>query len=172
MNGVPAAHPIVAAERKRQSTHSIGEPMKKFIHLILAAFLFCAGSLAAPAARAQQSKYTGGLPQYDKATEVTTSGTIRAIERQQDLSTVPGTYVTLQTVPLSLSVHMGMWNAAKMPFHVGDQVQVTGSLITVGGKQMLLARTVSSASQTITVRTTGGQPLRPSALASNLGGSR
>ncbi len=59
-----------------------------------------------------------------------------------------------------------------MPFHVGDQVQVTGSLITVAGKQMLLARTVSSASQTITVRTTGGQALRPSALASNPGGSR
>jgi hypothetical protein len=146
--------------------------MKTPIHLILAAFLLCAGILAAPAARAQQSKYTGGLPKYDQATEVTTSGTIRAIERQQNLTTVPGTYVTLQTVPITFSVHMGMWNAAKMPFHVGDQVQVTGSLITVGGKQMLLARTVSSASETITVRTTGGQPLRPSAVASNMGGSR
>jgi hypothetical protein len=143
--------------------------MKKSIHLILAAFLLCAGSLAAPAARAQQSNW---LPKYDKATEVTTSGTIQAIERPQDRSTVPGTYVTLKTVPLTLSVHMGMWNAARMPFHVGDQVQVTGSLITVGSKQILLARTVSSASQTITVRTTGGLALRPGALASNTGGAR
>src|SRR5271155_5357243 len=123
--------------------------MKKSIHLILAAFLLCAGVLAASAAPAQQSKW---LPKYDKATEVTTSGTIQAIERTQDRSTVPGTYVTLQTVPLTFSVHMGMWSAARMPFHVGDQVQVTGSLITVGGKQILLARTVSSASQTIAVR--------------------
>jgi hypothetical protein len=144
--------------------------MKKSIHLILAALLLCAASLAAPAARAQQSNW---LPKYDKATEVTTSGTIQAIARSQDRTSVPGTYVTLKTVPLTLAVHLGMWSAAKMPFHVGDQVQVTGSLITVGGKQILLARTVSSASQTITVRTTGGQALRPSsALASNTGGAR
>jgi hypothetical protein len=145
--------------------------MKKSMNLILAAFLLCAASLAAPAARAQQSKYIAGIPRYDKATEVTTSGTIRAIARQQDHS-APGTYLTLQTVPLAFSVHMGMWSAAKMPFHVGDQVQVTGSLITVGGKQVLFARTVSSASQTITVRSAGGQALRPSAVASTSGGSR
>jgi hypothetical protein len=146
--------------------------MKKSIHLILAAFLLCAGVMAAPAARAQQSKSIDRLPKYDKATEVTTSGTIRAIERRLDPDSVPGPYITLQTVPLTFPVHMGMFGAAKMPFHVGDQVQVTGSLITVGGKQMLLARTVSSASQTIIVRSTGGQPLRPSALASATGGSR
>jgi hypothetical protein len=105
---------------------------------------------------------------YDKATEVTTSGTIRAIERQQDHGSVPGNVPHVADRAAHLSVHMGMWSAAKMPFHVGDQVQVTGSLITVsGGKQILLARTVTSASQTITVRTTGGQALRPSALASN-----
>jgi hypothetical protein len=144
----------------------------KSTQLILAALLLCAGSLAVPAARAQQGKFTGGIPKYEKATEVTTSGTIKAIARQQDSGTLPGTYLTLQTVPLTLSVHMGMWNASKMPFHVGDQVQVTGSLITVNGKQMLLARTVSSASQIVTVRSTGGQALRPSAAASTTGGSR
>jgi hypothetical protein len=146
--------------------------MKKSVHLILAAFLLCAGILAAPAARAQQSK-SSRIPRYDKTTEVTTSGTIQAIERQQDATTVPGTYLTLQTVPITFPVHMGMLSASKMPFHVGDQVQVTGSLITVGGgKQILLARTVTSATQTVTVRTTGGQPLRPTALASATGGSR
>src|ERR1700722_7684412 len=146
--------------------------MTRFIHLILAAFLLCAASLAAPAARAQQSKNNDGLPKYDKATEVTTSGTIRAVARQQAHGSVPGNYITLQTVPLTFYVHMGMWGAAKMPFHVGDQVQVTGSLITVAGKQILLARTVTSASQSITVRTTGGQALRPIAVASTSGGSR
>ena len=134
--------------------------------------MLVAGGSAAPTARAQQPRYTGGVPKYDKATEVVTSGTIRAIAREQNSGNLPGTYLTLQTVPITFSVHVGMWNPSRMPFHVGDQVQVTGSLIIVNGKQMLLARTVASASQTIIVRSTGGQALRPIAVASATGGAR
>jgi hypothetical protein len=118
-----------------------------------------------PAIQAQQlqSSAPAGMRtgRYDKAAEVSTTGTILSIQAQNDSTATPrGTYLGLQAGPLTLNVHMGLFSANSIPFKAGDQVWVTGSLVTVNGKQILLARKVQSASRILTVRSPNGIVLR------------
>ena len=132
--------------------------------LAIACLGFFSG-IAGPATPAQQTQAPAqaGMRtgRYEKAAEASTTGTILSIQAQNDATATPrGTYLSLQAGPLTLNVHMGLFSASSIPFKVGDQVQVTGSLVTVNGKQILLARQVQSASQVLTVRSPNGIVLR------------
>ena len=121
--------------------------------------------IAGPATQAQQiqtaAPVSSRMGRYDKAAEVVTSGTIVSISAQDNsTSMLHGTYLGLQSGPLTLNVHMGLFSANSIPFKAGDQVQVTGSLATVNGKKILLARRVQSANQVLTVRGPNGFVLR------------
>lgn len=138
------------------------ERMVKMSYFVFA--IACLGvfsGIAGPATAAQQAQTTAPTSirtsRYDKAAEVVTSGTIISISAQSDSTTVlRGTYLGLQAGPLTLNVHMGLYSASAIPFKAGDQVKVTGSLVTVNGKQVLLARQVQSANQALTVRGPNG----------------
>jgi hypothetical protein len=101
------------------------------------------------------------MGRYDKAAEVVDSGTITSIGAQKTGSLPRGTYVSLRAGAVTLNVQMGLYAPANIPFAVGDQVQVTGSLMSVNGQQIVLARQVQSSSKTLTVRSAHGFVLRP-----------
>lgn len=127
--------------------------------------IVCVGLLVAaePAAEAQQSAAISAarLTKYNKATEVVTSGIVQSIQTDVDSALPKGTYIVLQASPLTLNVQLAALSEAKVPFKVGDQVQVTGSLIAVNGKQVLLARQIESASQVLLLRSQHGLIIRP-----------
>lgn len=139
----------------------------------LLALLVCAISLlslAEPArAQSQQSAAQKPAPalrmgRYDKSTEVVTSGSIASIQTQKTGALPRGTYLTVHSGTLKLNVHMGLFSPSAIPFAVGDQVQITGSLISMNGNQVLLARQVQSSSQSLTVRSSNGFVMRPHAI--------
>jgi hypothetical protein len=125
-------------------------------------FLF---GLCEPAARSQQvtvpATPTLRMGRYDKSAEVVVSGTIVSIQNQKNTTVPRGTYIVLRSGPLTLNVHMGLFSAGAVPFASGDQVQVTGSMISTSGGQILLARRVQSASQNLMVRSSNGFVVRP-----------
>jgi hypothetical protein len=103
------------------------------------------------------------MGRYDKSAEVVTSGTIASIQSSKSATLPRGAYIALHSGALTLNVHMGLFSPSSIPFAVGDQVQVTGSLISLNGTQILLARQVQSSSQTLTVRSSNGFVMRPHA---------
>jgi len=133
--------------------------MKALKLVRVAACLALLGGLAGSSARAQQGSARSG--EYNKASELAVSGTIRAIQAQKGGGTMPlGTYVTLQAGSTTYTLHMGLYPPSSIPFKVGDSVSATGSLATIGGTQILLARTMQSASHSLTLRTANGFVLR------------
>jgi hypothetical protein len=139
--------------------------MKMFNFVFAIACLGFFSGMAGPATSAQQTQAAapagGRTSRYEKAAEASTTGTILSIQAQNDSTVTPrGTYLSLQAGPLTLNVHMGLFSANSIPFKVGDQVQVTGSLVTANGRQILLARQVQSASKVLTVRSPNGIVLR------------
>lgn len=135
--------------------------------LFLASCIILFFNLASPAypqsqqAAQQQRAPALRMGRYDKSAEVVASGTIASIQTSKSASLPRGAYIALHTAALTLNVHMGLFSPSSIPFAVGDQVQVTGSLISMNGTQILLARQVQSSSQTLTVRSSNGFVLRP-----------
>jgi hypothetical protein len=122
-------------------------------------------------ASAQQRTHILRMGQYNKASEVVVTGTIQSIQTEDGTSSLPrGTYLTLLSPPLTLNVQMGLFGAASIPFKAGDSVSVTGSLMTVNGAQILLARLVQSSTHSITVRSKHGFIVRPQPVGQTSGG--
>jgi hypothetical protein len=132
-----------------------------------ACLIFAVGLPPMAGAQARQSLAATApalrMGRYDKSAEVVTSGTILSIQTQKSGTLPRGTYIVLHSGALTLSIHMGLFSPGTIPFGSGDQVQVTGSLISLNGGKILLARQVQSASQTLTVRSTNGFVVRPHA---------
>jgi hypothetical protein len=130
--------------------------------------------LTAPMFRAQEQPTATPIlrmGRYDKRTETVANGTIVSIQAQRRSMTMPrGTYVVLQSGPLTLNTHLGLFSGENFPFKTGDQVSVTGSLITIHGNQFLLARQIRSGTQSLTIRSSNGFVLRAHPVVQAQGG--
>lgn len=101
------------------------------------------------------------MGRYDKSSEVVNNGTVASIGVQRNGTLPRGTYLVLHSGALTLNVQMGLLSPASVPFAVGDQVQVIGSIASIRGQQVLLARQVQFSGKTLTVRSAHGFVLRP-----------
>ena len=144
----------------------------RFLGLSLTVCTVFVAGLASPAASTQAPYSQPLTPQgaaapslrmgrYDKSAEVVTSGTIVSIQAHRNATLPRGTYMVLRSGALTLNVHMGLFSAATIPFATGELVEVMGSLISMNGSQILLARQVQSAHQKLTVRSSNGFVVRP-----------
>ena len=140
--------------------------------LALVIFTISVVVLAEPVAWSQIQTTSPALRmgRYDKSTEVVVSGTIASIQTQNNGMLPRGTYIALRSGALALNVHMGLFSAGSIPFAAGDLVQVTGSMISTKGGQVLLARQVQSAGKSLMVRSSNGFVVRahPASLAQGL----
>ena len=116
------------------------------------------------AARSQAQQETveqARVGRYDKSAETTVSGTVTAVTAQNARTLPRGTYLTLRSDGSLLTVHLGLYSQKSISFKTGAQVSVIGSLATVNGTKIFLAREVQSSGQTIVVRSPNGFVLRP-----------
>jgi hypothetical protein len=105
----------------------------------------------------------GGARMYNKATEVTVKGTVEAVQEYtgRGRGMMPGVHVTLKTADETLDVHLGpksFLDSQHLNLAKGDEIEVTGSRMTMGGQEALIARIVKQGDKTFTLRDEQGIP--------------
>jgi hypothetical protein len=128
----------------------------------------CAVLLSSVSAAAQQ---TQSAPQqrrsYDLSREVSLQGTVVSFAEN---SSVPplGPHVVVQTATGPVDVHLGdarLLQANHLTLAAGDSIRVVGENVPYGTGTQFFARIIQKGSQTLTLRSTRGFPLRPAAKA-------
>lgn len=138
--------------------------MKSHFVLRAAAVLLLGAGLVAVPAIAQGQRGGGmGMPRYDKTTEQTVSGTVQKVETHQGrMGAGTGVHLVFAAGDRVLDVHVGptRWLTEKQyEFSAGDELTITGSLVTVDGSSAFLAREIVKAGKTLVLRNADGLPL-------------
>lgn len=97
---------------------------------------------------------------YNPATETTVKGSVEDFT-QGARGMMMGTHLTVKTAEGETQVMLGptQFIADKgFSFAKGDQVEITGSKITMGGVEWLIAREVIKDGKTLTLRDKSGKP--------------
>ncbi|HKS74209.1 MAG TPA: hypothetical protein VJQ82_13490 [Terriglobales bacterium] len=104
-----------------------------------------------------------GVPKYNPATEVTLKGTVEEVhDRQCPVSGGMGAHIILKTGDKTIEVHLATTKFMKsyeLVFAKGDQVEVTGSKVTVEGVETIFAREVKRGNDTFAFRDKDGNPV-------------
>lgn len=123
--------------------------------ILLAAF----ASVVMALAQAQRGPGMG-MPNYDPKSETTVTGAVQEVQQHQMMGH-QGTHLIVKTDTGELEVHLGPSSYLaqhKFSFAKGDQVEVTGSMVKMGGKDALLARQVKKDGKTLVLRNAQGIP--------------
>ena len=126
------------------------------ISLAVGAILLSAAIASAQAPRAAHKN----ARMYDPATETTLKGTLEAVT-EQTRGQMMGTHFTIKAGDETREVMLGpaKFIAGKgFTFAKGDAVEVTGSKITMGAMEFVIAREVVKDGKTLTLRDKTGTP--------------
>ena len=95
---------------------------------------------------------------YDKAHEVTLTGTIAAVNEKAPRNSPVGLHLMLSAPQGQVDAHLGpyMTKATIEALHTGIPVQIVGAMETVHGKQYLLARQIIFSGRLVQVRSENG----------------
>lgn len=103
-----------------------------------------------------------GMRNYDPKTEVTVKGTVEDVQQQAARKNGRmGTHLILKTDSGTLPIHVGpsAYIANKQfSFVKGDEIEVLGSKVSIGGKETLLAREITKQGKTLVLRNAQGVP--------------
>ena len=116
--------------------------------------------LSAVLASAQGPHAAKNMRMYDPATETNLKGAVDAVT-QQTRGQMMGTHITIKTADETREVMLGPANfiAGKgFAFAKGDSIEVTGSRITMGAMEFVIAREVVKDGKTLTLRDKTGTP--------------
>lgn len=121
-----------------------------------------------PLAQAQTAAETGtaGPFSYDVSQEVTLSGTVSGVLAKPAAGMIWGSHLLLATPsgPVDASLgRFGLLGKGAVSVAAGQQIELTGVMKTISGKQVFLARTVKAAGQVYTIRNEHGFPVSPQA---------
>lgn len=122
----------------------------------LAAGVFLLSAVLASA----QGPRARNMRMYDPATEITLKGTVEAVN-QQARGQMMGTHLTIKAGDETREVMLGPANfitGKGFAFAKGDAVEVTGSKITMGAMEFVIAREVVKDGKTLTLRDKTGTP--------------
>jgi hypothetical protein len=103
---------------------------------------------------------------YDVKKEVTLNATVSNVLVKPSAGMLMGSHLLLATAsgPLDASLgRFGLQGKGALSVSTGQQVEVTGVMKTLIGKQVLLVRTVTVGGQTYTMRNEHGIPVSPQA---------
>jgi hypothetical protein len=105
-------------------------------------------------------------PMYDTGTEVRLTGVVEAVDTMAACCCTEcmggGLHVTLRTATESIEVQLGpraFLAEKKVSLAPGDAVEIVGSRIPMGGRTVLVARTIAKGDETVTLRDESGRPL-------------
>ena len=124
------------------------------VSLAAGALLLSAVLASAQGPRAHKSRM------YDPATETTLKGTIEAVT-EQARGQMMGTHFTIKAGDETREVMLGpskFITGKGFAFAKGDAVEVTGSKITMGAMEFVIAREVVKDGKTLTLRDKTGTP--------------
>lgn len=99
---------------------------------------------------------------YNANTEQVVRGVVEAIGGQSSSHLLAGDHLTLLASGAKVDVHLGPGEPRRLGnygLRVGDQVEVTGGIVVIEGKPVLLARTVKRGNQVLTFRNRLGIPV-------------
>jgi len=116
--------------------------------------------LSVALASAQGPNGRKNMRMYNPATETTLKGTIEAVT-QPTRGQMMGMHLTVKAGDETREVMLGPSNfiASKdFSFAKGDSVEVTGSKVTMGGAEYVIAREVVKDGKTLTLRDNSGTP--------------
>jgi DNA/RNA endonuclease YhcR with UshA esterase domain len=105
-----------------------------------------------------------GMPKYDPATEMTIKGTVEEVKEQSCPMcgrNQTGTHLIVKSDAGTFDAHLGptsFLEKNKFTFAKGDQVEIIGSKVKMGGADALLAREVKKGDKTLTLRNAQGVP--------------
>jgi hypothetical protein len=102
-----------------------------------------------------------GAQNYDAKTETTLKGTVEKVMEQTGGRGFNGIHLELKAADATYEVHVGpsaYVTKQGFSFAKGDEIEVTGSKGTMGGKQVILARQIKKGDKTLTLRNAHGIP--------------
>jgi hypothetical protein len=103
---------------------------------------------------------------YDVAREVTLRGTVSSVQTAAAARSMAGSRLRLSTASGVVEADLGRWGLrgkGSLSVAAGQQVEVTGVMKTLGGKQIFLVRTVKASGQIYTIRNEHGISVSPQA---------
>jgi DNA/RNA endonuclease YhcR with UshA esterase domain len=112
--------------------------------------------LSVPLALAQR-----GMRNYDPSTETTVKGTVEEVKQVSGQHGWNGTHLMLRTEAGQMDVHAGPSSyiaAQGFSFAKGDQIEVLGSKVKLGGSEALIAREIKQGDKTLVLRNAQGIP--------------
>ncbi len=101
-----------------------------------------------------------GMRMYDPATETNLKGTVEDV-KQATRGQMVGTHLIVKAGPDTTEVALGpskFITSKGFSFAKGDAVEVTGSKVTMNGKEYVIAREVVKDGKTLTLRDKNGTP--------------
>ena len=133
--------------------------MKRFLSMVSVWALLLAGLL-----QAQQHKGAGMM--YNASSETTIKGTVESVDQgaqgmMMKMGMGMGTHLSVKTAEGQKQVMLGPSNfisSKGFTFSKGDEVEVTGSKVTMAGADYLIAREVVKGGKTLTLRDKTGRP--------------
>jgi hypothetical protein len=122
--------------------------------------------LGLPLIQAQQKGRGGSQMMYNAATETTIKGTVESLDQgaqgmMMKMGMGMGTHLTLKTAKGDFQVMLGpsYFVADKgFSFAKGDEVEVTGSRVTMAGGESVIAREITKGGKTLVLRDKTGKP--------------
>jgi hypothetical protein len=121
----------------------------RFRVLPVLALAFCMSALPLPAQTSDVSTQTTAHPWYDIAKEVTLTGTVISVEKTpaRGTATLIGSHLMIQTNVGPVDASLGSYalkGKGALSVSTGDSVRVNGVMKTVQGKQVFIARVVTT----------------------------
>lgn len=105
-------------------------------------------------------------PYYDVAREVTLTGTVSSVLTKPSGGMIMGSHLLFETASGSVDASLGKWGLqgkGALSITVGKQVEVTGVMKTLMGRQVFLARTVKVGDRVYSIRNEHGIQVSPQA---------
>ena len=120
--------------------------------------LLCAIVAVPLGASAAETHQKSPVVMYDKAHEITFTGTIEQTMTKAPAGSPMGLHLMVTNSDGSVDAHLGpyMSKATLEALHVGTPVEIVGAVEIAHGKSILLAREVSVGGRTIKVRNENG----------------
>jgi hypothetical protein len=101
------------------------------------------------------------VPRYDPKNETTISGTVDDIQTYAGRRRGTGTHLILKTDSGTSDVHVGPTayiEKQQFSFSKGDHIEVLGSQVKVGSKEVFLAREITKEGKKLVLRDPSGVP--------------
>jgi hypothetical protein len=103
-------------------------------------------------------------PYYDKTQEITLKAAVSSVLTMAEAGMVPGGHLLLTTASGAVDASLGRFGLVgkgALSVAVGEQVEVTGMMKTLGNKQVFLVRSVKAGGRVYTMRNEYGVQVSP-----------